>query len=341
MMTRVPTQIRNTGLVLKEITTRDGLESLRAEWSGLWQASRFATPYQSPEWLIPWWNHFGDGELWTLAFRDAAGLLLGLIPLTLYFDGVHRKVLLLGSGNSDYLDGIFRPEFEQECVWACLHHLARNKHRWDRCDFLQLQASSPLLSLVAPAFHYDARFCGEPCPAVQLPDIPSHQRSKLRYYRRKLEQLGPLTFDTATPENAEMFLQTTIELHTKRWAARGQTGVLAEHRVQNFLREAVPALAAAGFLEIHLMRVCERVIASYLGFKHRNRAYYYIGGFDTELAALSPGMVMVGHAIHHAAAQGCEVFDFLRGSESYKYRWGATDQPTFRRELRHTGPVYA
>ena len=61
------------------------LERLRPDWMALWRRARGATPFQSPDWLIPWWQHIGEGELLTVAFHDEAeGRLVGLAPLYLY-----------------------------------------------------------------------------------------------------------------------------------------------------------------------------------------------------------------------------------------------------------------
>ncbi len=39
------------------------LDALRREWRLLWQRCPTATPFQSPDWLIPWWRRYGDGRL--------------------------------------------------------------------------------------------------------------------------------------------------------------------------------------------------------------------------------------------------------------------------------------
>jgi CelD/BcsL family acetyltransferase involved in cellulose biosynthesis len=65
----------------------------------------------------------------------------------------------------------------------------------------------------------------------------------------------------------------------------------------------------------------------------KGRVFYYIGGFDPDHEALGLGTVLVGHAIAEAEAEGCCSFDFLRGQESYKYRWGAVDRPSYARRL--------
>jgi len=66
------------------------------------------------------------------------------------------------------------------------------------------------------------------------------------------------------------------------------------------------------------------------------RASYYLSGLDPAFQRLSPGTVMIGHAIEEAVRAGASGFDFLRGKEAYKYKWGAKDRPTYRCVLRPT-----
>lgn len=59
-----------------EVATRpEDLEFLRAEWSALLLRCPAATPFQSPEWLIPWWRRFGSGRLLVLVLRRSRACL--------------------------------------------------------------------------------------------------------------------------------------------------------------------------------------------------------------------------------------------------------------------------
>ena len=49
---------------------------------------------------------------------------------------------------------------------------------------------------------------------------------------------------------------------------------------------------------------------------------------------LSPGVLMVHGLIERAMDQGIRRLDFLRGNESYKYAWGAIDEPIQRLLIR-------
>jgi CelD/BcsL family acetyltransferase involved in cellulose biosynthesis len=91
----------------------------------------------------------------------------------------------------------------------------------------------------------------------------------------------------------------------------------------------------AGLLRLNVLRLDGRAVAVYYGFTHRERAYYYLGGFDPEFSALSPGTLAVAYAIEQALAEGVKTFDFLRGDERYKYLWGAEDTFTYRRTLSY------
>src|SRR3569832_1655332 len=96
---------------LEAVTTVEALEALCPEWSALLERDPHATPFQSPEWLLPWWKHFGRGALWTLALRRK-GAVVGLAPF--YIDTMPEENLRvlswIGAGITDYLDLIVDPD---------------------------------------------------------------------------------------------------------------------------------------------------------------------------------------------------------------------------------------
>ena len=53
-------------------------------------------------------------------------------------------------------------------------------------------------------------------------------------------------------------------------------------------------------------------------------AYYQIG-WEPDWAPLRLGTVVISEAVRACAEQGLHTFDFLRGTEPYKYRFGAVD----------------
>lgn len=110
-------------------------------------------------------------------------------------------------------------------------------------------------------------------------------------------------------------------------------GVLAAPRDREFHRAAAHALLQHGVLRLHALRLGGRIIAALYGHHGHRRTYFYLSGFDPDFAALSPGTQIVAHAIEQAAQEGAVAFDFLRGREAYKYRWGALDRANARRRM--------
>ena len=99
--------------------------SLRSDWLALWKRSSTATPFQSPDWVIPWWEHFGTGRLCVLALMKA-GELLGLAPL--FVNGEEQSSLrFVGTGNTDYLDVLLDDSASHDSVPALFNYICETR----------------------------------------------------------------------------------------------------------------------------------------------------------------------------------------------------------------------
>ncbi|MBV1798402.1 GNAT family N-acetyltransferase [Siccirubricoccus sp. G192] len=334
-------------LHVEEATGTAGLEQLRPDWARLWAIVPSATPFQSPDWLIPWWRHIGEGELLTLAIRES-GELVGLLPFYIYTqpgDG-GRRLFPLGIGTTDYLDALVAPGREREVMALGFQHLAARRGRFEFGEWPQLRPGSPLLEVPAPAGWSDRTEPAEPCPILHLPqdfealgDTVSRKTLRdLRTHRKRAELAGATRWESASAQNLEELFEALLRLHAARWATREEAGVLASPAVQAAHRAALPGLLRSGMLRFHALRLEGAVVAVLYALadppgRAERRLYFYLSGFDPALERLSPGMLLVGHAIEQAIDEGIAIADFLRGQERYKYFWGAQDSPTFRRVL--------
>lgn len=304
------------------INAPEELERLAPEWLDLWRRSPAATPFQSPMWLLPWWHHFGSNDLHVLAARDS-GRLAGLAPLYILRDGSESLGMFIGTGITDYLDVI-----GDVSTFGNLGDC----QMW---DFQQLRASSPLLNAKSPAGWTDNVEDQDPCVVLPLANfaLSAHAQKKLRYYRRSLERRGNVAFESANRNNLDRLLQSLFDLHAARWQRRGMPGMLADDVIQAFHREVAAAMLDAGALRMYSMTLDDRPIATFYGFADTHTVYYYLSGYDPDLEKLSPGTLIVAHAIEWAMRDGASTFDFLRGAEDYKYAWGAADRMNKRRQL--------
>ena len=283
------------------------VEAVRPEWSRLWRDDPRATPFQSPEWLLAWSRHlFRGGKLWVVTQR-CDGQLVSVLPCFRWGDRL-EKLSFMGCGVSDYLDLIGAPI---SCVTG----------DWEATQFEEIRKGSPLLTWGA------AERCSV-CPVLRLPGsmdevmagLDGKFRMDLRRSRNRLERAGRVEIESTT-EITDLF-----RLHASRWCERDQTGVLAEESLDAFHREVAEGFGRLGILRLYRLKLDGCAVAVIYAFAHRARWYAYLSGFDPEASKLSPGAVLLTRLVERAIDEGAEEFDFLRGAEEYKYKWGAVDR---------------
>jgi CelD/BcsL family acetyltransferase involved in cellulose biosynthesis len=315
------------------------MRDLLPEWTALWRRTPGATPFQSPAWLAAWWRHFGTGAPRVLIARAREGLV-GVLPLYGLREPGICKLLPIGIGLSDYIDALVDPA-RPEAGAAMLAAIA-DVPDWDECHLPDLPESGVLYEARGPAGLGEQRRDGPPCPVLTAPDseaaldtnVPRKTLRDIRQAAARAAAAGGVRIETADSETMQSMLDDLFRLHQARWRSRGEAGVLADPEVQRFPRDAAAALAAEGIVRLHLLSNGERVAAGYVGFSMGGGACAYIGGFDPDMPRLSPGALILRHAIGRAIAEGCRAFDFLRGGEAYKYAWGAVDRRSAARTWR-------
>ncbi len=312
-----------------EVLDRASLAAIESQWSELWERAANATVFQRPEWCMTWCEHLLDGVVESIAiWRGSA--LHAVLPLFRWRDGDASVLSLIGAGVSDYSDLVTDDPGVLPVVEHALRALA-----WDRLELSELPESSPLLTLALSSTDEVAE--QGPCPglaveaAVPLGAIPSALRRDIAYQRRRAAREVGLEEIRLQPCES---IDALARLHQARWAKRGEPGLLDDRRTR-FLRAAAEKLAPSGVVLGTGIRVGGELAAVALTLLDRGRARYYLGGFAPVHERRSPGTLAIAAAIEQAAARGVTLFDFLRGREAYKYRFGARDRVQLRRRIVH------
>ena len=362
------------------LTENSQLAALAPAWRALWRADPLATPFQHPAWLLPWWRQFGpDGELASLALRDGDSELRALLPTYIYPEPqaedqtgsqtTLRKLLFIGSGTTDHLDGLFDPAADLlGLAHTALRALTSPEAQpspdgsppvafpglLDSVSLMQLPASSPLLTAAEAPDLRCLLTCtpADPCAVLPLSvELPAKVAANARRYARRAATQGTLSCTVAqTSQEALASFKELVQLQNQRWQERDEAGVLADPRVSAHHREAIPALLEAGLLRLFRLALQpasgpntqsqsnQQPNTKLLGVLYAladpperttRTLYLYLIGFDTSFAALSPGTLLLHAVWQHAKTEGFATLDLLRGGESYKHLWGAQPSPTF------------
>lgn len=319
------------------IRTTAELEALAPHWSALWQTDPNATPFQSPQWLLPWWRSFGQELRTVCVYHDDQ--LTGILPFYLYHESGndHRKLLPLGVSTSDYIDGVFSPLCNAGSIAKALDLLCADDD-WHALHLVQLRAGSKLLTALQRfGLHTGTRFETQSCsrmPASTLPELPTKIRRNAMYYRNRAQRAGNLEFSISEPSTLAGDFETMVRMHTDRWRERGEMGALADDRVVRWHREALPLLDSAGLLRLSSLSLDGKIIAILYSLvdpssRPARTQYFYLPAYSIHHADLRPGTVLTALAIDHAAREGVDTIDMLRGEEEYKKLWHTEKTPTF------------
>ncbi len=328
-----------------------GFWAFRPEWNDLLQRSNSDTLFLSWEWQSTWWKHLGEGDLLLLGFRSGDdGRLVGIAP---FFrargnDGILVLNVIGCRDVSDYLDLIVERGQEEAVYSALLDYLEGQAGAWDIVDLCNIPQSSPTtarLGALAEARGYQTLVEVEDvCPVIPLPAtwddyllmLDKKQRHEVRRKLRKAETEADTRFIIVGPDHdlqAEM--QAFIELHQKSTPEKDR---FMDPKMQGFFLDAAQVLHGRGWLQLAFVEMDGVKAASLLNFDYGDAILVYNSGYDpAQFAHLSPGIVVTARCIEHAIRLGRARFDFLRGDEVYKYRFGAQNTEVRRLLIARPG----
>jgi CelD/BcsL family acetyltransferase involved in cellulose biosynthesis len=314
-------------------TSPDAIEALVEPWSRLARESARSTPFQSEAWLVPWMRRLPVEHPRVVVMREGRDVV-GLAPLFAWGSAPARTIAPLGVGVSDRLDLVAAVGFERVAVDALSDWLDRERASWDVCTFEELGPRALLRDVSPPAGRSATVRVQSVCPVLAIPPgcggveeaVPAPQRLKLRKDRRRAQALGSFTFERADRVDALSALDLLFALHAKRWGERGEAGVLADPAIRALHCDAALRFGSRGELRLYVAKLGGRPAAVVYGLRWGLRLYLYMQGIEPDLERASPGTLALGSVIEDAIAEGVTEVDFLRGSEAYKYAWGAVDE---------------
>jgi CelD/BcsL family acetyltransferase involved in cellulose biosynthesis len=328
------------------------LMSLEKEWNDLLAISASHVPFLRHEYVTAWWQVLGGGEwsqaeLYVVTARHDDGRLIGVAPLFLTDNREgERALMLIGSIEiSDYLDIIAQPQDIPAFLEALLDHLVSDQapafHLLDWYNLLENSPTIPALQAAAEkrgwGFSQEAL---QHCPYIPLPGdwdkyicaIDKKQRHEIRRKMRRAEEyyLPVRWYIDQDGANLDQEMDSFLDL----MACDPEKAKFLTPKMRTQLHLIAQAAHKAGWLQLAFIEVNGEKAAGYLNFDFMNHIWVYNSGIDFRFSELSPGWVLLGNLLEWANEHERQYFDFMRGDEQYKYRFGALDRRVTRLKLR-------
>jgi CelD/BcsL family acetyltransferase involved in cellulose biosynthesis len=328
------TAARDDATGFEEITLGDGerrLGQVVGEWRDLAGRVEDSSYFQTPEWVLSWWEDRGRPPTVVGLWRDASGTLEAVAFLSKLREPLRHGVPL--SVRVVTNSGSGRPHSADRCGWPVLPHRASEVRDWAATHHWR---GSLLLRHLD---HQDAARCvpqgarlvlSTRCPVLESAGdatlVPSSKNlaKQLPRYRRGLERIG-VTFSWTPPEQMTPdALDVLFALNASSRLPRGGSSFTPE-RHADFQRRLIKASRPGCGPAMAVASHQGRPIGINYGFAWRDTFYEYQAGWDAAYAKLRLGTVLTAETIRLAQQNGLRTVDFLRGAEPYKYSLGASD----------------
>jgi len=315
------------------ISDWQAVEKLRADWNALLDRNPSLSIFSSPEWLSPWWEAYGAGELHFLVCREGTEIQ-GLVPMYAVDAagpfGRQRLLRLVGdgSGDSDNLEPICLPGHEAAVCNAVMTHASKQDAL---VMFNTMPESSAYAALRRAVENSGWIFTDSLRPRTVIPlpasweehmeRLTTKLRTKTRSSFKRIEtKYAQHEFRRASQHDLAQSLQELYNLHQKRWAGRS-AGSFSSERRKRFYGRMAKNFLDRGWLHLWSLQLEDKVVAAQFAFHYRDTAYSLQEGFDPDFAADSVGFVLRSHVLRYLIEQGVTYYDFLGGENDSKMRW--------------------
>jgi CelD/BcsL family acetyltransferase involved in cellulose biosynthesis len=292
---------------------------LRDDWERLAAAS--GNVFATPDFAELWLERYGAGaEPRLYAVRDGGGEVQAILPLVLRRRGPLRLLRWVGHGPGDELGPVCAPESRALAVDALRQVLAGGG--------FDVFVGEQLPPWAADGVGRELGREGSPLLLLEgrtwddvLAARSRNFREQVRRRERKLAREHELHYRLADDASLDDDLETLFRLHRARWG-RDDTNFA---RREPFYRALARRALDRGRLRLWLLELDGAPRAAWLGFRFEGAESYYQLGRDPAWDAASVGFVLLSHTIRAAAEDGMREYRFLRGDESYKYRFANGD----------------
>lgn len=325
---------------------------LKEEWNQLLQDSASQVPFLTFEYSQAWWETRGGGEwpesselILVAAFREDQ--LVGVAPL-FHTENILGKKALMFIGSievSDFLDFIVQPKDLPEFLSGLMDFILTSEDipQWDLFDLYNLLGESPTLAkLQTEAEHRGwthEKIHLQPAPFIPLPgdyqtylsNIDKKQRHEIKRKLRNVEQSSsePRLYFVQNEDDLKAETQAFIDMMAEDPNKRD----FLTEPMQQHLHYTAQTAFKYGWLKLAFLTLYGKKSAAIMAFWYQERLWLYNSGWKWEYREFSPGWVLLAYLIEWANQNGIKEFDFMRGNEAYKYKFGAVDRHIFRVSL--------
>lgn len=292
-------------------------------------------PFQSPWYLDVFIKHFCTMEnTFLLGFYDGEkNIGYGA------FEKMDNKVIFLGMKPvinnqevTDYGDIVLDPTLQgnYKKIWdGLLKWFSQNKIQSIQLDYVRedsqtyvlfkdnasKQTSAPYIILSGTWDEY-------------LESLDRVDRKELKRKLRRLETVQYVyrSIDTLTQTDFEEF----VRLHK---LSSGEKDQFMSNSMEQFFWDLITVEKKGWKTNLSFLQIEGKNASAILSFENQSELFGYNSGYDPSFNYYSAGLLLHAFKIKEAIEKGKKTYDFLRGTERYKYDLGGKDMNLYKIEM--------
>jgi CelD/BcsL family acetyltransferase involved in cellulose biosynthesis len=338
---------------VREINDPAELAPLIPVWNQLLLQTPGATFFQSAEWLLVYWKHFGERQQLRLLVVSEGDRITGILPLVVRASrrriaGVRVLTYPLDDWGSYF--GPIGPD-TQHTLHCGLEHIRRTPRDWQVIELpwvdtlgvdggaTELAFAGVGLQSVAEPWHTSALIdlSGFDSWEAYWASRESRWRNNVRRSEKKLAAKGKITYVRYRPAAGadtdprwDLF-EVCQSIAEASWQAESTTGTTLTHEgVRAFLRECHAVAARAGALDVNILYVDGQPVAFNYAYYCHGHVFGLRTGFDAVAASEGAGTVLQARMIADSFARGDHTYDLGAGYLDCKRYWLTEARSSYR-----------
>ena len=310
-------------------------DQVESTWSKIMTECYVNTIFITPQWQGIWWNRFKSDIKPSIQVLTSGGNAIGVLPLLLE----NKEATFIGDSDVyDYMDfPIVQGYGEQffSMAWDYLSEMG-----WDTLRLESIPENSPTLEYLPEVARNNG--CNvelhnsDTTPCMDLPgsweDYLTGLRKKDRHeLRRKLRRLESNSeFKQYAVEIKDESVREDMDEFFRLMAlSRDDKSDFLTQENKEFFVDLALNFSESGKYKLFFMEIDGVRVASCICFDYDETYLLYNSGYDPEKSSLSVGLLNKALTIQEAISQDIKEYNFLRGTERYKYHLGASDRAVF------------
>ena len=289
------------------------------------------TIFITPWWQATWWKTFGDGRIPKVQTVSLDEDVIGIIPL---LPSENATTFIGDSSVFDYMDFPVVADRELDFFELCWPYI--ESMHWSNLRLESIPESSPTLTHLVEIARNNGHEVlvteSDKTPYAELPEqweeyLLSLRKKDRHELRRKIRRLDAgVKYRQYEPNNKVEMMDEFFRL-MKLSSDEKSRFLINENKI--FFTNIAAELTRRDQFKLFFLEIDGINVAACICFDYGGKFLLYNSGYDPEYSSLSIGLINKAFTINTAIEQGKSEYNFLKGTERYKYHLGATDRSVF------------